>query len=345
MTQNFKIMNRTIFTIGLFCAILTLAASCSNDGNQEREIPIRATPEAFAQLKSASLENKVQNFQLDASQTGFFTTENGVMFVINGNCLTKNGNPVTGMVDVQIVELFQRGDMLTTDKPTMGTMPSGDKALLISGGEFFLNITQDGEPVDEDCDIVATIPTNLTGGADTGMTLWKGNGGDQDCDGIDDDCDGFVWQERVDANDDPIEAEIQNGDGGEQFYVAPFGDFGWTNVDRFFSDPRPKTTILVEVPEGFNDENSRVYLSYVGEPNALAYLDTYDATTGLFSEHYGQIPIGLECHVIFTSEDNGAWLYGIKSVTIADGQTVEIIDADLNTASESELETLINGLP
>jgi hypothetical protein len=116
-------------------------------------------------------------------------------------------------------------------------------------------------------------------------------------------------------------------------------------VDRFFSDPRPKTTILVEVPEGFNDENSRVYLSYVGEPNALAYLDTYDATTGLFSEHYGQIPIGLECHVIFTSEENGQWLYGIKSVTIADGQTVEITDADLNTATESELEALINGLP
>jgi hypothetical protein len=336
---------KTTFFKSLFFTALTLAVSCSNDETPKSEIPVRATAEAFAQLKSASLVNKVQNFQFNAEQTGFFTTENGVMFVINGNCLSKDGNPVTGVVDVQVVELFERGAMLSTDKPTMGTLPNGDKALLISGGEFFLNITQDGEPVDEDCDIVATIPSDITGGANTEMTLWSGRGRDNDCDGIDDDCDGFAWQERVGANDDPIEAEIQDGDGGERFYVAPFGDFGWTNVDRFFSDPRPKTTILVEVPEGFNDENSRVYLSYVGEPNALAYLDTYDATTGLFSEHYGQIPIGLECHVIFTSEENGQWLYGIKSVTIADGQTVEITDADLNTATESELEALINGLP
>ena len=78
--------------------------------------------------------------------------------------------------------------------------------------------------------------------------------------------------------------------------------------------------------------------------NALAYLDTYDAATERFSEHYGQIPIGLECHVIFTSEDNGQWLYGIKSVTIADGQTIAITDADLNTASEGELEAIINSL-
>ncbi|MFX0558074.1 hypothetical protein ACOCEA_14835 [Maribacter sp. CXY002] len=338
-------MKKTPFIKTVFIVAFAFTVSCSDDESSEREIPVRATPQAFAQLKSASLENKVQNFQLDASQTGFFTTENGVFFVINGNCLSRNGNPVTGMVDVQVVELYDRGAMLTTDKPTMGALPNGDKALMVSGGEFFLTIAQDGEPVDEDCDIVATIPADLTGGADMGMTLWKGNGGDQDCDRLDDDCDGFVWTENLDANGNPLEADVQDGDQGERFYVAPFGDFGWTNVDRFFSDPRPKTTILVEVPEGFNDENSRVYLSYAGEPNALAYLDTYDSATGRFSEHYGQIPIGLECHVIFTSEENEAWLYAIKSVTIVDGQTIVIEETDLQTSTESELEALINSLP
>ncbi len=338
-------MKKTTLIKGIFIAILTFTLSCSNEESPEREIPERATAVAFSELKSASLENKVQNFQLDASQNSFFTTENGVFFTINGNCLSKNGNPVTGMVDVQVVELFERGTMLSTDKPTMGTLPNGNKALLISGGEFFLNISQEGEPVDEDCDIVATIPAELTGGADTEMTLWSGRGRDNDCDGLDDDCNGLVWTENVDANGDPVEAALQNGDQGERFFVAPFGDFGWTNVDRFFSDPRPKTTILVDVPEGFNDENSRVYLSYVGEPNALAHLDTFDVATGFFSEHYGQIPIGLECHVIFTSEENGAWLYAIKSVTVVDGGSIEIRDADLNTASESELEALINALP
>lgn len=329
--------------LGVTCIALIFLASCSDD--KDENTPVRATPEAYVQLKRASLENKVQSFQLDAAQTGFFTTENGVTFVINGNCLSKNGNPVTGTVDVQVVELFERGAMLTTDKPTMGTMPNGDKALLISGGEFFLTISQDGEPLDEDCDIVATIPSGLTGGADTDMTLWKGNGGDQDCDGIDDDCDGFVWEEIDDANGDPIDVAVQDGDNGEKFYVAPFGDFGWTNVDRFFNDTRPKTTLLVDVPNGFDDTNSSVYILYKGEPNALGNLDTYIESSKLFSEHYGQIPIGLECYIIFASESNGNWLYAIKEVTIADGDTVSVQESDLSTTDTASLEALINNLP
>lgn len=333
-------MKHIIILLGLLVLF-----GCTNKEDAQINNPYSVTPEAFATLKRAALETKVQNFSIDATQNSLITTANGVFFTIHGNCLSKNGNPVTGMVDVQVVELFERGAMLTTNKPTMGALPNGDKALLISGGEFFLSIFQDGEPVDEDCDMVATIPANLTGGVDTEMTLFKGNGGDQDCDTIDDDCDGITWQEITDPNGDQIEVAIQNGDGGENFYVAPFGDFGWTNIDRFYTDARPKTTLLVAVPSNFNSENSAVYLAYVGEPNALAALDTFNANTNTFSEHYGQIPIGLQCHVIFTSEANGQWLYAIKSVTIADGETISIMETDLSAASESVLETLINELP
>jgi len=102
---------------------------------------------------------------------------------------------------------------------------------------------------------------------------------------------------------------------------------------------------LVDVPNGFDNTNSNVYIYYDGEPNALGELDTYLGEQQLFSEHYGQIAIGLACHIVFASEDNGDWLYAIKPATIVDGGIITISDADLNTASASELETLINGLP
>jgi hypothetical protein len=39
------------------------------------------------------------------------TSAKGVTIKINGNCLTKNGNPVTGSVDIEYVELFDKGHM------------------------------------------------------------------------------------------------------------------------------------------------------------------------------------------------------------------------------------------
>jgi hypothetical protein len=353
-----KQMKSTKFIAGVSLAVLTILVSCKKDESPvvKEETVVRATPEAFSSLRAVAIESKIQDFQFDASINTVLTTANAVQIVMNANCLTKDGNPITGMVDIKVVELFERGAMLTTNKPTMGKMPNGDKAILISGGEFFINATQNGANLELDCPIQVVIPTDLTGGGKTEITLWSGRGIDNDCDGIDndcdgidndcdgvdDDCDGIVWEE-VETGGQAEEVDAVQGDRGEN-YDTEFGSFGWTNVDKFNADPRPKTTLLVDVPNGFDDTNSSVYISYNGEPNALGNLDTYIESTGLYSEHYGQIPIGLECHIIFVSEEDGDWLYAIESVTIADGEILSILDTDLSTATSNELEALINNL-
>src|SRR5690606_9538463 len=102
------------------------------------------------------------------------SSDNGVTISINGNCLTKNGNAGSGMVDLEYVEVFEKGNMLTTNKPTMGLMPNGDKALLITGGEFFLEATQDGISLETNCPLQLNVPTGRTGAADNGMMLGAG---------------------------------------------------------------------------------------------------------------------------------------------------------------------------
>jgi len=330
-------MKNVKLAISLLVMTLSLLVSCSQDENSPTKV--RATSTEFSMLKAAAMQSKMQDFQLDANQTQVLTTESGVQFVINGNCLSNNGNPITGTIDIKVIELFKSGNMVITNKPTMGKMENGDKVLLISGGEFFINATQGGVQLQLDCPIQVLVPTSLTGQVDNEMILWKGIGVDEDCD-LPIICDNIVWEEIENE-----EVEIANGDNGETFYVADFGEFGWTNVDRFSQDSRPKTTLLVGVPNGFNNTNSSVYIYYNGEPNALGELDTYIEEQQLFSEHYGQIPIGLECHIIFASEDNGNWLYAIKPATIVDGEIITISDADLNTATANELEVLINDLP
>lgn len=309
-----------------------ILTSCTK--NDDGDIIIRATAEDFNNLKDAALENLTQTFQFDAADGSItLTSDEGVNIYINTNCLTLNGNAVTGTIDLEFVELFEKGNMLTTNKPTMGIMPNGDKALLISGGEFFVEATKDGAALETTCGFQMLIPADLTGGVDNAMILWNG---------IIDDEGNLAWDEvKRDAagqGEGDVFAEGNN-------YYGFFQSFGWSNVDRFYNDPRPKTTILVAVPEGYNNTNSSVYLSYDGEEAGLAGLDTYDANTGLFSEHYGQIPIGLECHVIFATEENDNWKYAIKAVTIVENGVITFTDGETSVATEAQLTTIINGLP
>lgn len=318
--------------LGILLLATVLFSSCSKN-NDDADIIIRATAEEFINLQDDALEDLTQTFQFNAEDGSVsFTSDKGVDIYLNGSCLTLNGNVVTGQVDLEFIELFDKGTMLITNKPTMGILPNGDKALLISGGEFFIEATQNGVALETTCNIQMGIPSSLTGGIDNDMILWNGT--------IDEDGN-LAWEEN--------DRDGANGQGGvfaegNQYY-AFLDDFGWSNVDRFYNDPRPKTTILVDVPEGYDNTNCSVFLSYDGEDTGLANLDTYDAGTGLFSEHYGQIPIGLECHVIFVTEEDNNWKYAIKSATIAENDVITITDGETSIVTEAQLTTIINGLP
>ncbi|WGD33519.1 hypothetical protein [Olleya sp. YS] len=322
---------KTIF--GTLLMTTLLFTSCDNnedfDDNNTQFIP--PTAQEFKNIREQALDNNTQNFNFNAEDGSVtFTSDNGVQININGSCLTLNGNPVTGNVDIDYIELFEKGNMLTTNKPTMGELPNGDKALLISGGEFFIEATQNGVALDTNCDIQLIVPNSLTGGADPAMTLWEGT--------IDND-DNLTWDEVEDATG-------QGGvfvEGGE--YYAFLGQFGWSNIDRFYNDPRPKTLIQAQAPVGYNFTNSAIYLSYDGEDSGLASLDTYDGTLNLFSEHYGQIPIGLECHVIFATEDNGMWRYAVKAVTIVANDIITFDLSETNVVTEAQFVAIINALP
>ncbi|MEA9413840.1 hypothetical protein [Flavobacterium sp. PL02] len=329
-------MNTNFKTIGLlFLAIITFVSCDNSDDNSDSgNLVFPPSAAAFKSISSKGVKKNTQNFTLTAG-TGVvtLTSAKGVKLSINGDCLTKNGNPVTGVVDIEYVELFDKGNMLISNKPTMGIMPDGKKNLLISGGEFFIKATQGGVELKTTCSMNMIVPASLTNGVDNAMTLWKG---------VIDDNGELAWEQpKPDAGGnggkDGVQAE------GDNYYVH-FGSFGWTNVDRFYYDPRPKTTLLVDAPQGYDNNNSAVYLSYDGEgTNALAKLDTY-TPAGLFSEHYGQIPIGLACHVIFVTEDNGQWRYAIKAVTVAANDVYTFTIAETTVGTEAQLIAAINAI-
>lgn len=316
-------------------AIVLSAIGCDNE--KDVKPPANIDGEAMLENFNTHVEDLKQEFTISAADGGTITGSQGTSVTFFSNAfLNPDNTPVTGDVSIELVEIFKKSDMLLGRKPTNGRKPDNTISTLISGGEFFINATQGDKQLKLENGFFLAAPVENTGEADPDMLVFNGI---EECEG--NDCK-LVWEEgqgrvEVGQKDNP-------GTGGMQNQYMTFqSTFGWTNIDKWYSDPRPKTTIHVDVPQGYDNTNCAVFLSYDGEPAALASFDVYDEQTGLFTEHYGLIPIGLEVHFIFVSVVDGQWNYAIQGATISNNH-VQVI-SNVQPITEAQLENLINDLP
>ncbi len=339
--NNRKVVNRILKNVAVL-SILVLFASCvdENDEVLEPQPDGEALNQRFEDNRMAALEE----FTLDASVGGVITgrRQHGYVF-FQPNSFGLNGVPVTGDVTIQFIQIYNKASMLLMDKSTLGMRDNGDKEALKSAGEFYINAKQGAN--DLELLKMATVTSrpvdfsNLEGG----MQIFRL---DDDCDGdgIDNDCD---WVEAdEDGNGETDDAQIRDAqgvDGAFATYNYDIGDFGWTNLDKWYNFAGPKTEIFIDVPAEFNQDNCAVYLSYDGEATTLARMDVYNTELELFTEHYGLIPVGLEVHIIMVAEIDGQLNYAIQGTTIVEDH-VEVIPS-LSPITQPALETLINGLP
>lgn len=306
-------------TFTLLVATLFLITSCSKDDDgiePIEEIPFTPpTAAAFKGLQEDAFNSLKQNATFNAEDGITFESAAGVTLAIWANCLSLNGDPVTGAVELEYVEVFERGNMLTTNATTVGKDQSNDLGQLISGGEFHIKAYQNGEELTLDCGMMISVPADLTGGEVPGMGPFVGE--------IDED-DNLVWLPQ----NTEFWIDQQNGTS----YNAFVENFGWFNCDVFIADPDPKTEIQIAVPQGFDNSNASVYLARVGESSSLAFL-------------YGEFPIGLEAHIIFLSEHEGDFRYAIQTITVENGQQVTFTLEETAIATVEELTQVINNLP
>jgi hypothetical protein len=312
-------MKKIIVSVAL--VVIGLTTACKKE-----VIPTPPTNSStdLKDFHSSKVNQLKQNFTVNATLGATIIGSRGTKVTILPNGLKwSNGQTVSGNVNIELVEIFDRGTMVLANKPTMGILPNGDLAPLVSGGEYYLRITQNGQELSTTSGVFIEVPTfNL----DAGMQLF---------DGIIDGNDNLTW----DLTTDTINF---NQDSLGTTYAFFDDSWGWTNVDRFYDDPRPKTTIKVKLPSGFDNSNANVYITYDGEPTALASLDVF-TTDGYFSEHYGLIPIGLEIHVIAITIVDGQLNYAILPQTV-DANEIMIMPS-FSPISETALVTLINDLP
>ena len=275
------------------------------------------SPDAAALIlfSSEKVGEATQHFTEDATLPIAVTGSKGTGLYLPANSLVDSeGNLVTGNVDIELIEITQKSEMVLLEKPTNGKMADGTIAPLNSAGELFIRITQLGN------ELTLTTPMSVslyTTHYSPHLRKFVDTSTDDD----------ILWEI---ANDSIITFEEEGGFVILGFDILP-NEWGWVNCDFFKDDPRPKTSCNVTLPEGFSIENTNVFVSIDGE-NALAQ----------FGSSY-EFPIGADVHFVAIGIVDDAVHYSIQEATITDNH-VENIDG-FAAVSESTLVTLIEALP
>jgi len=305
-----------LFGIG---AIIFSASACSNDTINE---PI-FTPsgQALKDLFASNLDAITQHDTFDAGNNFIFTSEKGVKVMINGSCLRKlNGDPVVGEVDFSYIEIFDRGTMLATNKPTVG-MQGSENRLLTSGGEFLVKISQNDEELVTNCGYSIHAPTSVTGGTDQDMGAFAGT---IDANG------NLSWEDITQTTE--MWTGFNQATNAEA-YNAFVNDFDWFNFDKFVDLGQGFTSVSFQSPAGFNNSNSYIFMATKTRPNSLAYAST-------------RMPIGAEVYYILVAEYNNGFKYAVKpAMTLTANPTVTFNISELQNGTIQQVIDAINDLP
>ncbi len=176
----------------------------SDDTGTIEDVQVPPTPEAFNDLTLAARDDETQVFSVLASDWTSLEGEQGsTLFFQATSFSTADGGPVTGEVQIQFIEIFDKGSMLVTDMPSIGQRPSGEVAQLISGGEHYVGATKDGEALTLNSSFQLTAPADNTGGADWDMGFFRAEVSDGVAAGLDDQA---LW---VEQNTGEADADVE----------------------------------------------------------------------------------------------------------------------------------------
>lgn len=259
-----------------------------------------------------------QKFSGTAGTAFSITGQKGIKIDFPSNAfLDSEGNPVTGNISLTLKEVLSKKDIVLS-----GKMTESNGQLLVSGGEFEILASKDGQKLklNPEASVITRVPQTLSADPMDLFVFAPGIAGDS------------TWaqvQKRV------IEVE--------DFYQFTLPAFGWINCDYFYSDARPKTTITVSpvysgsVP---SIKSQSVYMIFE-DMNTVAGLP-FNLDINKHQSYLNSMPIGLTAKLAIISVDTSDRIYF--------GETTITVSADLHTnipvslASQDVLDAYLSSL-
>jgi hypothetical protein len=314
---------------------LGVLASCDKEGDIDNTFSM-PNGELHNSFIAGNLANDTQTWTVDADEGGYLIGEKGTRVIIAPGSLywptVPVITPVTGNVQVTLIEVYDREDMIWLDKPVMEEVWQDTLAGLVSGGQYYLSIKQNGNNV-YTSGVTVYLPVDNTGGADPMMTQYD----ETSVLGV------FAWEDAETAvSVTEIPEDTSGVDPATIFcYEVNDSQWGWTSVAHPIIAPSITTKLLAQLPTGFNPSTFRVYIAYDGMPGTLQSLPFQEG--GYYSEKFGQAPIGMPVHFVAVGFIDGQLHYAIQESTIED-EHIEVI-SDFHPTTKSKLADIIAALP
>jgi hypothetical protein len=294
-------MKNSILLTGIVVSVLFIS-SCTNDDL----LPLPKYEPSTSYHSVADFHEKhgvpIHTYQFNAASGGTFSTPKGTIVEIPANAfLNSTGQPISGLVKLEIRDIYAKSDMVLSNVTTMS-----EEMPLVSGGEAWFRITQNGQAVWlNNANPVTVKMRQLFGG--TPMDLYTG---ENDATG-----DGVNWV----ATGSPV----QNGTFPDTAYFqfllneAIFEEVGgnWVNCDHPFAN---YTSTVLHLTLDGEYESSHAYL-LVDLSNTCVSLSR---NSNQIDYHYA--PLGYAAHVVVIGIKGEKVFTAIEPITISENQTIQI---------------------
>ena len=285
------------------------------------------------------LEDEVQQFTIDGDVEEQIITEKKAVVTFPADIFQfagvgggGAGDGVSGMIDIEVIEIYERGDIFLYRVPTVS-----DGRLIESDAVLHISAFQNGEELE----LIPgkQIKINVTNdNPRERMELFYGEGDNSEFDWLEADGDENTW-------DNINIAEWATQDSLEQVFGFGYECFSdrleWINVDIFVDTPEDqKTSVCIELPEIYTNTNTYAAMIFK-DINSVVGLQG-NADTMQFCEPYGLSPIGMEIYlVVISSQGEDVLHFAIEEATISEDLLVEIFPQE---RTKEEIKMILDSL-
>ena len=312
--------------LAFLCLGVALLAACRK-ADDVVVCTAAASPATFADLRTAA--PAVQTFTFDLGQAQSIRTRSGATLAFNANAYRlPNGQQASGQAQLRVREVYSVPDMVLANMPTTA---ASSRQVLVSGGEFDIQVWQGGTRLRLYPGwsasgagrqvLTLTSPVPPAGLDTTPMLLWQQPAAAPTVAGTI--RDSSAWQLQTDSTGRATSVTtITTGTPAATYFRAslPLDSLSRWNLDQFWHAYAANANgpIGVTVPFTSTTTGTRVYFRPVGY-NGLARGYASNASPTRWSSY---LPYGVEVIALVLQERAGLLYYGTQRLTTAAGTVV-----------------------
>ncbi|MFK8038324.1 MAG: hypothetical protein AB8B74_08550 [Crocinitomicaceae bacterium] len=269
-------------------------------------------------------------FQFQANTGGTFTTQKGSILTIPANAFSYADNSLAaGTINIKVKEVYTTKEIIKT-----GIYPVSGTQVLNSGGQFFMEATQNGSPliVTNGALVDLKIPAQAQ---DPNMELFLAGPDENNA----------PW-EVVDSimNGGPNTQWPASGftfNSADDTYSINLDSLGWGNIDVFLSTNYFDCTFNLTGLSNLDNTNTNAFAVFKNQnsvwPTGVQGWGSISNSV-IQETHLADVPM----NIVVISVENGQLFYGLLDVTPVQNQTYTI---NMVATTSDVLDALIENLP